>query len=630
MIAAAPAAGAENTLAAPNAIETVVVTAHPIVQDVVSDNFSSTDVVVTDDQLRDTNAVDLPSALREVPGVEITRFNPVGTFGGDMGGGVFIRGIGTSRPGGELMNFVDGIPVYMPIWNHPLFDMLPINGMQTITVYKGPQPQIDGNDFASIDLETKRATDDGIHGDGRLSAGMFDTFIEQSNITGREGDLDFMLAQGFATSNGQRPNADGRLDNVMGRVGWQANPHWSVDADFLYVDGKAHDPLGYSNGAVPEYDTELGLGWIAISHAYDNLHGEVKAYYSAGSGNWLNQPISGTTEAGGNGYYPFNTSGIHWTEDYTPWKGGLVTGGVDFDQVTGHVSTTAPQAVVDFKTPVFQTSAPHIAISQRLDLGGDWSLTPSAGLRYYHSNEFGDATSPHAGLTLASDVVSLFVNVSRGIHYPGLETMSLTEAAGLGGIWGPNVWKELPPERDDHAEIGVKYAPTSSTQININIFQDAIKNHWTISYFPTPFVFNAYRMTGEEFAVRQQLTTNWLVFASLTLLNPSVANLPYSPRQAVSWGINGTVGPIRIAFDGQYQSRTEGWSASDRFAWPPVTEPVNAFTVANARISYPLSALGSEGEVFVAIDNIFNEHYAYYPGYPMPGTWGQIGISASF
>jgi iron complex outermembrane receptor protein len=50
----------------------------------------------------------------------------------------------------------------------------------------------------------------------------------------------------------------------------------------------------------------------------------------------------------------------------------------------------------------------------------------------------------------------------------------------------------------------------------------------------------------------------------------------------------------------------------------------------NARVSYQLPQLGKRGEIFVAMENLLDTRYAYRPGYPMPGRWGQIGFSASF
>lgn len=65
--------------------------------------------------MSDLNVQDLSTALRRSPGVNISHYNPVGSFGGATGGAVFIRGMGSSRPGGEIKTLVDGIPMYMSI-----------------------------------------------------------------------------------------------------------------------------------------------------------------------------------------------------------------------------------------------------------------------------------------------------------------------------------------------------------------------------------------------------------------------------------------------------------------------------------------------------------------------------------
>ncbi len=234
MSVSTPEAGAEEEQ--PVQLEPLSVVASPIIEENHLDLFSSMSSVVTEAQLRDQNALDLASALRRTPGVEITRFNPVGSFGGNEGGGVFIRGMGASRPGSEIKTYIDGIPLYMGVWGHPLLDLLPVNGMESITVYKGPQPQINGNNFGSINLTMKNAVDEGLHGNGRISGGMFATVSEQADIAGKFGDFDFMLAQGYARSDGHRDNAGGELRNVMGRLDYHLNEHWTIGTNFLYTN----------------------------------------------------------------------------------------------------------------------------------------------------------------------------------------------------------------------------------------------------------------------------------------------------------------------------------------------------------------------------------------------------------
>jgi iron complex outermembrane receptor protein len=64
----------------------VIVTAKPDVAEIEIDRFSSTSAVITDETIRDLHAADLSSALRNTPGTQITRYNPVGSFGSDQGG----------------------------------------------------------------------------------------------------------------------------------------------------------------------------------------------------------------------------------------------------------------------------------------------------------------------------------------------------------------------------------------------------------------------------------------------------------------------------------------------------------------------------------------------------------------
>jgi outer membrane cobalamin receptor len=193
-------------------------------------------------------------------------------------------------------------------------------------------------------------------------------------------------------------------------------------------------------------------------------------------------------------------------------------------------------------------------------------------------------------------------------------------------------WGRLSPEELDHSEIGVKLNPWESTQIDLSLFRDAVRNRYVYDLaFGTTTFYNlgAYRVNGGELSIRQQVSRDWSLFGGLTQLNPSISNLPYSPKQALTLGVSGRVGPLRLAIDAQSQS--EVWALNrDRNTLNPNLTRVGGFSVVNARISYPLAAFGSKGEVFLAMENLFDRNYGYRPGYPMPGRAGQAGLSASF
>jgi outer membrane cobalamin receptor len=610
----------------------VTVVSKPLVEAIRLDSFSAVTAVVTQAQLRDLNAVDLASALRRTPGVQISRYNPVGAFGGDQGGAIFIRGMGASRPGSEIKTYINGLPFYMGLFNHPILDILPINGMQNITVYKSPQPQISGNNFASVSLQTLGVIPDSItvQGNARISAGSFGTFIEQANIAGKAGKFDYGVAQGFARSDGHRKNASGTLRNVLVSLGAELSKNWRAEANFLYVNNLAKDPGDNRTtlpSIAPQYNTEAGMLSAGLIHRYKKIEGELKFYSNKGESDWLYQPAPDS-----NGYYHFNMSGIKLKEQIKPWKGGTIFFNLDYDHLDGKniAQPPAPAPESTYQSVAFNIVSPNIGISQRIQLGADFSLQPSAGIRYYSHNEFKSAWAPYAGLTANLKQLTVFGNISRGVNYPGLEAPILAYFIPPLG----ESWKNLDAETMIHVEAGIKWLPVITTEINLSLFNDNIKNRYIFGFPPTlpmPEFANLgdYTMKGMELSLRQTIVKNWQFFGGLTLLDPNISNLPYAPKTAVTAGFNGKVGPVAIILDAQSQSKV--WALNKSRAVDAVnTERVDGFTVVNARVSYRLRFLGEQGELFTNVENLFNTSYEYRPGYPMPGRWFQFGVSANF
>src|SRR4030065_931275 len=140
----------------------VVVVASPIIEGNQVSNSGSQVTIIQQKQISDLNAQDLPSALRRTPGVVISRYNQVGSLGGGDGGAVYIRGMGSSRPGAEIQILVDGVPKFAGVWTHPLMDTMSADIVEKIEVYKGAQPILFGNmAFGAVNLITKRQKEEG-------------------------------------------------------------------------------------------------------------------------------------------------------------------------------------------------------------------------------------------------------------------------------------------------------------------------------------------------------------------------------------------------------------------------------------------------------------------------------------
>ena len=268
----------------------VQVVGSPVVEAQRVDAFASLATEVSEAQVRDLNALDLSSALRRTPGVTVSRFNPVGSFGGDEGGAVYVRGMGASRPGSEIKTFVDGIPFYMGVWNHSLLDLLPVNGMQGISVLKGPQPQRFGNTFAAIELTPKRAVREGLGGQLRLTAGSFSTVTEQAELSWRHDGTELLLAQGAARSDGHRDTADGRLSNLMINASQRLDAHWRLGLLLLGADNRASDPgeEGAPASRTGSFDTRGALTALSLEHRHAGSQGRLQLYSNHGDSDWAN------------------------------------------------------------------------------------------------------------------------------------------------------------------------------------------------------------------------------------------------------------------------------------------------------------------------------------------------------
>lgn len=118
---------ASSLLLASTVTNLIVVTASPIIEEERNTPDGAEIVYVGSDQLSRLSAQDLPTALRHVPSVSVSRYSPIGAFGGAQGGSVYIRGTGESRPGGTLTILRDDVPTLGSFFNHPLMDLTPVS-----------------------------------------------------------------------------------------------------------------------------------------------------------------------------------------------------------------------------------------------------------------------------------------------------------------------------------------------------------------------------------------------------------------------------------------------------------------------------------------------------------------------
>ncbi len=605
----------------------IVVLGSAVIETAPIDPFGSIKTVVTERQLSDLNAIDLAAALRRTPGVTISRFNPVGSFGGDEGGAVFIRGMGASRPGSEIKTYIDGAPFYMGVWNHSLLDLLPLNGVARIDVHKGPQPQAFGNTFAAIDVAPVQATEDGVAGNLRLSGGSFGTLIEQGQFAVKTDRFDATVSQGFARSDGHREDADGRLLNGIGRFGFRLNDAWKLGLTVLHADNTASDPgrIGAADSKTGRFDTRGTLAGLTLSHTHGKIQGSIQGYANDGAGDWVDNPAQADVHS------TFRMSGIRWRERVAPWPGGTIEAGLDLDRLQGTVTFDTFEA---FDGETQQVISGIAGLSQVLPIGSGWEVVPSAGVRLYGHSVLAGASAPYGGIQVGhADLFSLRFSAARGINYPGLDAALLnTIVEPLAGA--PDSWRDLEAETLNHLELGARTTAIPGGTLDVTLFEDRFENRYVFAFPPAvslPSFTNlgAFTIQGLEAYWQQELADAWSFFAGLTLLDASIDTHPYVPEQMASFGLVARFAGWRFAADAQVQSDMFVLSTA-RADGAANTEQVDGFSVLNLRVGYTAAFMAAPVELFIALENVLDAEYAFRPDYPMPGRGGQLGVSVAF
>ena len=638
LLAWAPAGlAAEAEGEKPIRMDEVVVTASPIIEGNRVNNFGGSSTVVTEEQIVDLNAQDLPSALRLVPGVGISRHNPIGSFGGSEGGAITIRGMGSSRPGAEIQTLVDGIPKCVSVWSHPLMDTLSIDPVERIEVYKGAQPLQFGNSaFGAVNLITKRQREEGFTTRLQGGYGSYNTVIEVLEHGGRIQNTDYYLVQSFRRSEGHRDNAEGQLQEVFARVGHQLTGNWTLSLTASGTNNYANDPgpEGRPREAQGTYEVEDGMTVATLAHDFTGAKGDVKAWWNGGKASWVRQfDLANLFHYDTITHY--DNYGVRARENLTPWRGGTLMAGLDLDFLGGKVliDRAAPRPDSSFPTETFRIVSPYTGLSQEIPVSGSWRLIPSAGIRFYGHSDFDSQWAPQAGLVLRSPDTDFHVNYGRGVNYPGIFV-----AAQSSLFWGGNtLWKDLEAETVDHFEAGISHSFTPKIRADVTWFTDRGRNRYILITAPSPPRYEniaEFRTQGVEATVTFSPTRDFSTFAGATwIAYRSPDNLPYVPEWSASAGMNWRfLERFRLSLDALWQASQ--YAANTRipnYGGTSIAE-VGGFFLLNGKISRDFRMLshGLRGEIFLAGENLADRSYAYKKDYPMPGITGMVGVNLKF
>ena len=613
------------------ALEEVVVVATPIIEGNTVNRYAGEVTEVTEEQISDLNAQDLPSALRRTPGIVLSRHNPVGSFGGGSGGSIFVRSMGSSRPGAEIQTLFDGVPKFVGVWTHPLMDTLSIDPVSRIEVYKGAQPLYFGNmGFAAVNLVPKRITEEGFTTRLYSAYGSFNTKVEVTEHGGKLDGLDYYLVQSYKRSDGHRDKADGELQEYFGRMGYDFFEHWNLSATFNRTDNWARDPgpVGRPREAQGKFNVDDYLGIVTLANRYSQAEGHIKLYIDDGHVDWADQ-------RDGFGRFfdtltDYQNYGVRAREAFRLWPGGEILTGVDLDYFGGRVRQVGPVTLIERDRETFRILSPYLALSQKVDLGENWSWIPSAGFRYFNHSDFSEEIAPQGGMVLQyGKLLELHAMASRGLNYPGVNVVVSSDM-----FWGANkLWQDLKPEKVDHVELGLAIQFHPAVRWDLTAFRDKGRDRFIFVAPPPP---PAHFENIAKFETRGFETTLTLTplpelafFMGATYMTRDPEDLPFAPTWSASAGATYRfLKHFKLSMDMAYFDSYN--TVNPRY--PGSRVEVDSFLLVNAKLSYDFQIPGSKlkGQLFAAGENLLDYDYKYKKDYPMPGINGMFGASLKF
>jgi iron complex outermembrane receptor protein len=638
--------------------------------------------LVTEEQIKLQNNYDFEPTLRNVPGVMFQQKNLIGE---QTSHSLYIRGRGSSHPSPDFAIEFDGAPHYGALFGQVLGDGIAVSTIRGVEVFKSPQPSQFGSGYALVNVLPKYLTQEGQEIVLNTSGGSYYTFNE--NLAGgiKKGPFDIYVVQSWLDTDGHRPNSGAQQQSYYTNIGYQFNKEWDIRFLFNYVNAKTEAPWpdtkptptnGVSFGSAPaeQYDTETFFTTLTLNHQYDHVTGYLKAYYNSTDFDLLQELRSNGLPYGSGTWGLWSRQdiklyGVRDKEKVHLWQGGEILVGADLDMtdlkntqqtnsglaVPG-INGGLSKRVWDFpNTTLF---SPYLALSQKFSrsefdfIPEGFHIIPSGGFRYFVSNVFQDEPSYQAGLVTGYKNTDLHFNYSRGVIYPSPIVVMNLVRTDVPVANASQYWEKIKPEVVDHYEIGLTQTFPKIATLSATAFYDKGKDRFQAFLFgPIPTQWNdpigKYEIRGLELTGTATPLKNLELFAGATWLKAEatgnngveVDHLPYTPgfqlQAALTYKF---LNNFRFYTDMQYLTNlyqgTNNRPGSLNFTELTRINKLDNIILVNARLSYRFNyrplRLADSSEIFIAVNNIFNQHYEYAKGYPMPGTTVFGGVTIKF
>jgi vitamin B12 transporter len=261
------------------------------------------------------------------------------------------------------------------------------------------------------------------------------------------------------------------------------------------------------------------------------------------------------------------------------------------------------------------------------------NLTVNLGLRQdFSSLSEGSATSPAIGAKLLlGDSTTLRANYISNFRTPTLANLFNTNPSNIGN-------PDLRPERGNSFDVGIDQPIGKVALLRLTYFNNTISDLIAFQRIAPPVNgisgtwqnLGKVRTTGLEAALNLQLAPNIFASAGYTLNSPKIL-------ESINTNENGKelrfAGADKLNL-GIWYENPSGWYAglllNSLSAYPTNntnTESLPGYTTLDFRSRIPLSR---DLTLSAGVENIFNQRYELFAGFPDGGRTVQVGLNYQF
>ncbi len=594
----------------PTPLELIIVTGTRIEQPLKQALSHST--VITQKDIQDSQAVDVPSLLKNLAGVEFHQSGGIGKQGS-----LFMRGTNSSH----VLVLLDGVRISSATTGRTAIDQLMLDQVERIEVVRGNVSSLYGSQPIGgvIQIFTKRGKGEpafnvsgsvGSHNTQRLATG----FGGEVGSTAFNAQVSQFKTDGVSAINPQiatnvNPDKDGYNNTSL-----SANVRQALSVDhnlsasvFQSVGDAQLDNFGFFAKTTDVHTSRATVSkWTLASDNRLSDSWQSKLQLAQGADDFQNYLNGGLSY-----YFKTNNRQISWQNTLAVSTFGSVLLGVENlnPQVMSGTAYTQTTRKVNalFAGYIGNYSTHQVQANIRQDRYSDFGVANTGLLGYGYA--INDAWRATASISTAFNAPTM-----NDLFYPFFD---------YGGGYSYQGNPNLKPERSRNSEFGMHYV-TDGQRVDMIYFDNRIRDIITYNGLAAGTMINLAeaRSDGVELSYSGQFGDTG-VRAALTSQNPRDTQTGLALiRRAKSFsnlGVTQQLGTWKVGGEWQYSGKREDYDINT-FARTTLA----SYNLVNLTANYDIN---KQLKLSLRADNLFNQDYMLAHGYNTLGRTLFVGVN---